>query len=248
MDDKTFNFNDLPNQLNDLDENQLKLIHDELVGFCNGYKWTKNIKDVVNEIFTCRLKESSQRYWSMIKLDQAIKHVKTLPKITVLVDNVPSMVRFFLEHLFKERNYLDDIDDFVVEKCDQEYETGVFRVSILNYNTYLVGIDADYCNLLAYVYREQDILSFVDPSFVWNHAPKAQSVTKEEFCSIANSLEHEFQRASFYRLVLDDNYMSFASDALDEDGIQHCFDGIQEAVEFHVHGHCDDYFYLQVNN
>lgn len=243
---KSFNFKDLPDRLNDLDEDQLKLIHEELSAFRTSFDNSNDINDIVNEIFTCRLEEKPNRFSRIIALDRAIKHVKTLPEISI-EDDVPRVVRYFLEELFKGDETPGKI---VVQSCSSQNHTDVLEVVIHNQDklaTYLVGSDDDFSNLLRIrLEDDNDFLGYFDPAFVWRNANCFKLLTSE-FRKLAESCSNVELRGDLYRLVLDD-YESLASEAISEDGIKRCFNGLDEPVEFHVDGSNDDYFYLQVDH
>lgn len=243
-----FNFKDLPDRLNGLDEDQLKLIHEELSEFCIPFHFSKDIDDVMNEIFTCRLNEFD-RFKKMISLDCAIKHVQALPDITVKVENVHAIIRYFLKSLFENNTTPGEI---VVIECNDYHDTNVREVVIQNegqISTYLVGSDEDFCNLLACEYRYDDIrLGCLDPLYVWLNLDNKCTLSKEYFLSLLKKVDNEIARSVIYRVVLDDNYKNLASHVMSEDGIEQCFSGLEEAVEFHVDGSEEDYFYLQVDH
>lgn len=246
----SLNFKNLLDRLNDLDDDQLKLIHEELVELCDAYKESNDINDVVNEVFTCRLDEMPQKFRNMVNLDSAIEHVKTLPKINVHVDYVPAMVRHFLDTLLRKNENLGEVVVYSCNKLNGGSE--VFQLYLhkefeAKTYTFLVGTTSAYVELLTYLYNNDDeVLGSVVPSMVRHHmfANCCRKPSEDDFDSLVGDM-YNVKRANLYRMLLSSEALKALANEVIENDIEGCFGAVRGAVKF-TNGN-RDYVYLQTS-
>jgi hypothetical protein len=237
------NLRELADRLNNLDEDQLKLIREQLQSFCPSSGIDHNLAEVVNALFTV----TNENHFSKVnELKEAVDIAHSLHNIRVDDDvTLPLIVLHFLADLFKE----SPVDEVVICDCEKRTcndELGLWYVKIQRDRPldYYVGSDDAFAEELVRAFREDDDLTYLVPSFVYPCISECH-LEQKQFCDAIDKITDEFVRADVYRMLLSpDDYETLASEAISTDGIAHCFHAVDDDTkEFDYRGETIYYIY-----